>query len=111
MKATCKGEYQHQGIVKTERPHVVGAVQGTLAFAEVFVGLKETAVGAIDVFDDVLITAIVHLVNDGVSVSCIKVPYPFTTFFRKRFQRVVNSQLEEDVIGIDLGSERLKRRQ
>ena len=77
MKATCKGEYQHQGVVKTKRPHVVGAVQGTLAFAEVFVGLKEAAVGTIDVFDDVLITAIVHLVNDGVSVSCIEVSDPF----------------------------------
>ncbi len=74
QSAASKGEDEHQGVVQSEAAHVVVAVQGASAVAEVLVGLQQTASGSVDVLDDVLVASVVKFINDGISVSRVKGP-------------------------------------
>ena len=96
LEASRKGEDKHQGIVESEAAHVVVAIQGATAVAEVLVGQQQAAFGTVDVFDDVLIAAIVELVNDGVAVSRIKGTYPMSFLLGIRTQGVVDEELKKN---------------
>ena len=74
QSAASKGEYEHQGVVQSEAAHVVIAVQGASAVAEVLVGLQQTAAGSVDVLDDVLVASVVKFIHDGISVSRVESP-------------------------------------
>ena len=93
--ASCKGKDEHQGIVESEFSHVVVTVQCALAVAEVFIGQQQAAVGTLYVLDDVLVSAIVEFIDDGVSISCIKGSDAFAFFLWVGAQGIVNRELKK----------------
>ena len=95
QSAAGKGEDEHQGVVQSEATHVVVAVQGASAVAEVLVGLQQTAAGPVDVLDDILVSAIVEFIDDGVSISCIKGSDAFAFFLWVGAQGIVNRELKK----------------
>ena len=93
--ASCKGKDEHQGIVESKFSHIVVTVQCALAVAEVFIGQQQAAVGTLYVLDDVLVSAIVEFIDDGVSISSIKGSDAFALFLWVGAQGIVNRELKK----------------
>jgi len=95
VQAACKGENEHEGVVEAEATHVVAPVKGAPAVAELFVGLQHTALCPFEVFDDILVSSVVHLVYDGVSVARVECPDALAALLGDGAQRVVHDEAEE----------------
>ena len=81
VPTASEGEDEHQRIVEPEATHVVVAVKGTAAASELLVGTQQTALGTIDILDDVLIASIIDQVDNGLAVSpLISVSIAFVAF-------------------------------
>ena len=65
-----------------------------MAFAEIGIGDDQRTVGIIDVANDKLISAIIELVNQGMSAACIKVSDSFAFFLGIRSGTVIYGKVE-----------------
>jgi succinyl-CoA synthetase alpha subunit len=72
LLASCESKNQHQSIVQAKASHVVIAVKGAMAVAEVFVALQQTAVVALCVSDNILVSAISQLIDNGITIASVK---------------------------------------
>jgi hypothetical protein len=97
VETACKRVDEHERIVQSEAPHVVVAVQGTAAITEVLIGTQQTAVGPIDILDDKLVTTVIKLIHDSISIPCIELPYALPMLLGNRSQRVIHCKLEEQI--------------
>ena len=72
-------EDEHEGVIQSELPHVVVAVEGTLAAGEVGIGDEQTTAAAIEVLDNELVAAVINTVHDGIAIPRIEITNPFPT--------------------------------
>lgn len=95
QSAAGKGEDEHQGVVQSEATHVVVAVQGASAVAEVLVGLQQAAAGPVDVLDDILVASVVESIHDGISVSRVESPDSLALILGVGFEGIIYKQAKK----------------
>ena len=95
LEASRKGEDKHQGIVEAEAAHVVVAIQGATAVAEVLVGLQQAAAGPVDVLDDILVASVVESIHDGISVSRVESPDSLALILGVGFEGIIYKQAKK----------------
>jgi len=95
QSAAGKGEDEHQGVVQSEATHVVVAVQGASAVAEVLVGLQQAAAGPVDVLDDILVASVVESIHDGISVSRVESPDSLALILGIGFEGIIYKQAKK----------------
>lgn len=95
QSAAGKGEDEHQGVVQSEATHVVVAVQGASAVAEVLVGLQQAAAGPVDVLDDILVASVVEFIHDGISVSRVESPDSLALILGIGFEGIIYEQAKK----------------
>ena len=97
-EASPEREYQHDGIVETERPHGRGTVEGTLALAEILVGLQQAAVVAVYILDDILVTAVRKTVDERVAVARVELADEFP--LAGNGETIVHMECEQELSAI-----------
>ena len=83
--ASGKGVAEDEGVVQSERPLVIVAVQGTSALRKIAVGNEQSAFFSVGILDDELVTSVVRLVNDGIPIACVA---DFNTFSSRLVNRL-----------------------
>ena len=95
-----EGIDEHDGVVETEGAHHVVAVERTATVVEILVCDEQTAVGTVDILNDILVSSIFQLVYDSDAIACVKITDAFAVSFRLRTDAVVNSKVEEQAFNI-----------
>ena len=67
-KASCKGIAKDECVVQSECSLVLVAVQGASALGEIAVGNEQAALLSVDVLNDELISSVIRLVNDSITI-------------------------------------------
>ena len=93
---TSKGICQHQGIIESERAHHPITIQRTTTVGEITIGNQQTAITIVDISDDKLIASVRQLIDQRITIACIKFPDEFS--FLGRPDGIINSQRKKKII-------------